>query len=81
MKLHFMNYNTYWWRNTLNPKEKMLMNIFFLLLDCSTSGCTTKKGPDPNKPCVFPFRYNFTIYNCCTFDGNGPGDTGKIFRL
>ena len=37
--------------------------------------CVTESGPDPNKPCIFPFEFGGTTYNECTFEGNQPGDT------
>ena len=27
--------------------------------------CKTKGGPDPDKPCVFPFIFNGSMYNEC----------------
>ena len=29
-------------------------------------GCTTISGPNPNKPCVFPFIYKDISYSQCT---------------
>ena len=37
--------------------------------------CTTKTGPDPNKPCQFPFKYKSITYNQCTIDGNEENET------
>ena len=37
--------------------------------------CTTTIGPDPNKPCVFPFKLNSVTYNYCTTATNQPDDT------
>ena len=42
----------------------------FLLDDCSALECKTDSGADPNKPCVFPFKFRNTTYNCCTFDAS-----------
>ena len=38
--------------------------------------CTTTFGPDPGKPCIFPFKSDKTgiTYNTCTTDGNDPSD-------
>ena len=30
----------------------------------------TKDGPDPNKPCVFPFNYGGTSYSKCSTQDN-----------
>ena len=30
----------------------------------------TKDGPDPNKPCVFPFIYGGKSYDKCTTEGH-----------
>ena len=38
-------------------------------------GCTTTNGPDPNKPCIFPFILDGNTYKCCTTVLNDPGDT------
>ena len=40
------------------------MTIFKILLEC-----TTISGPDPDKQCVFPFKYkNKTFHHCTTED-------------
>ena len=36
-------------------------NILFLI-----QGCRTKDGPDPNKPCVFPFIDRGITHSKCT---------------
>ena len=33
--------------------------------------CVTKGGPDPNKPCVFPFNDRGISYNKCTSGTSG----------
>ena len=38
--------------------------------DCSTCNCTTSHGPDANKPCVFPFKFNGVVERCCTTRGD-----------
>ena len=41
--------------------------VYFAILPIIlASECTTVSGPDPNKPCVFPFEYNGIIYHECT---------------
>ena len=37
--------------------------------------CTTKTGPDPNKPCQFPFKYDSITFNQCITHGNGEDET------
>ena len=37
--------------------------------------CTTTSGPDPYKPCAFPFKFRDITYKSCTTDHNDPGDT------
>ena len=38
-------------------------------------GCKTTSGSDPNKPCVFPFKFGDETHKCCTTALNDPGDT------
>ena len=38
-------------------------------------GCITTSGPDPNKPCIFPFKFRNVTYNTCTTSGNEAGNT------
>jgi hypothetical protein len=38
------------------------------------TGCLTVGGPDPNKPCVFPFKHNGQTYFGCPVD---PDDASK----
>jgi len=33
--------------------------------------CTTRAGPSPNRPCIFPFRHNGKTYSGCTTDTLG----------
>ena len=37
--------------------------------------CGTDGGADPNKPCIFPFKFRGVIHNACTKEGNKPGET------
>ena len=58
--------------------DKLIFNSVALFkgwADCSEWGCTTSYGPDPNKTCIFPFKYRGKTYNCCTFDDNYATDT------
>merc|ERR1711971_457267 len=57
-------------------------NFFQILLfitiwprQTESQGCATISGPDPNKPCIFPFKFGDITYNNCTTIGNDPGDT------
>eukprot|EP00092_Neocalanus_flemingeri_P045430 GFUD01050759.1.p1 GENE.GFUD01050759.1~~GFUD01050759.1.p1 ORF type:complete len:228 (+),score=24.58 GFUD01050759.1:2-685(+) len=34
-----------------------------------TRSCITKGGPQPNRPCIFPFRYGGVTYNSCITAG------------
>ena len=43
-------------------------------LDSSGLSCTTTNGPDLNKPCVFPFKFDGVTYNYCTTASNDPDD-------
>merc|ERR1712066_366954 len=38
-------------------------------------GCYTTGGPDPNKECIFPFRFKGVTYYSCTIADNADGDT------
>ena len=40
--------------------------------------CTTTTGGDPNKPCVFPFKFRRVTYNTCTTSGTDP-DAAKAW--
>ena len=48
---------------------------FFIFHPLGSSRCTTTSGPDPNKLCIFPFKFRGITYNSCTTNGNDPGDT------
>ena len=37
--------------------------------------CTTTTGPDPNKPCQFPFKYESVTFNQCITHGNEEYET------
>merc|ERR1712241_1142049 len=32
-----------------------------------TEECLTTTGPNPNKPCIFPFHYRNMTFNACTW--------------
>jgi len=56
-------------------------NFFQILLfitiwprQTESQGCATISGPDPNKPCIFPFKFGDITYNNCTTIGNEPGN-------
>ena len=49
--------------------------LFLCPADCLEMGCKTTSGPDPNKPCVFPFKLGDETHKCCTTALNDPGDT------
>ena len=51
------------------------MNSIFNLVFPLVFTCTTKTGPDPNKSCQFPFKYDGITYNQCTTDGNEENET------
>ena len=49
--------------------------LFLCPAGCVEMGCTTTSGPDPNKPCIFPFKLYGNTYECCTTALNDPGNT------
>ena len=51
------------------------MYNFLYHLDSPGLSCTTTTGDDPNKPCVFPFKFKDETYNYCTTTSNDPDDT------
>ena len=55
--------------------DSVKMNRIFDLNLPLELACTTKTGPDPNKPCQFPFKYKSITYNQCTIDGNEENET------
>ena len=58
---HFYRYFQY-------PKYSYCHFSFILFI----TECRTKNnGPEPNKPCLFPFKYQDKVYNECTTDGYG----------
>jgi len=57
--------------NDRNDNENFESCIFAVV----SPDCKTISGPDPNKPCIFPFNVNRVPYHACTTDHNEPGDT------
>ena len=55
----------------LNFQHAITTNLiypcFYSQIECRTKAT----GPEPDKPCVFPFRYMGIEYNECTTDGYG----------
>ena len=45
--------------------------MYFKLLALVIQGCTTNDGPDPNKPCVFPFNDRGISHSKCTKGASG----------
>ena len=56
--------------STYIRKPPNVKTYFVLLDDCSHQVCTTANGPDPGKPCIFPFSFfKYGILwniSCCT---------------
>ena len=42
------------------------MNYYRIFLKIFLGKCTTESGPEPGRPCVFPFIYNGVTYKECT---------------
>ena len=40
-----------------------ILNAFSLYI---LDGCKTVSGPDNNKPCIFPFKFQGITYNTCS---------------
>ena len=48
-------------------RPRQIQKNFARLID-KTPRCLTISGPNPGKPCIFPFKYNGTIFNGCERD-------------
>ena len=46
------------------------MEMFGNSIEMPKTECTTVGGPDPNKPCVFPFKHNGTTFITCALSPN-----------
>ena len=56
----------------LNCVDRPKLNNISNLYSFFDTACRTKNtGPEPDKPCVFPFQYMGKEYNECTTDGYG----------
>ena len=42
------------------------MNYHRIFLKIFLGKCTTESGPEPGRPCIFPFIYNGVTYKECT---------------
>ena len=53
------------------------LSVYNILHHLGSSGlsCRTTTGADPNKPCVFPFKFRSVTYNNCTKVATDPDDT------
>ena len=54
-------------------KPKIGFSFIVHPLGSSEMACTTTSGDDPDKPCIFPFKFRGITHNNCTLIGNEPG--------
>ena len=54
----------------ISIKDPERMEMFGNSVEMPKTECTTVGGPDPNKPCVFPFKHNGTTFITCALSPN-----------
>ena len=66
--IHYLGAYGYCDKNCPLENNKTPRKFARLINNNSPPRCLTVSGPNPGKPCIFPFKYNGKTYNGCEKD-------------